>query len=146
MASARPKWSVRAYGGQPRPGPVSGQIVEQESWNTNITASVRQPLRICQNNSPCHRWRPSAKACNTLGISDKIVLKIFDNYDQFLSILDDQDKRSELANATSHDGLRQSTAWREIRDVSAPFHEGLVALFLEGNDGLKGLTMRYGIF
>lgn len=87
-----------------------------------------------------------AKACNTLGISDKIARMVFDNYDQFLSILDDKDKRAELTKANSHDDLRQSAAWREIREVSTPFHEGLVALFLEGNDRLKDLTMRYGIF
>ena len=87
-----------------------------------------------------------AKACNELRIADEITRKIFDNYDQFLGILDDPKKRSELAKATSHDDLRASAAWREIRDVSVPFHEGLVALFLEGNEDLKNLTMKYGVF
>lgn len=87
-----------------------------------------------------------AKVCNELNISSEAARKIFDNYDRFLGILDDKDKRGELAKAKSHADLRDSTAWREIRDVSAPFHEGLVALFLGSHDGLRDLTMKYGVF
>lgn len=87
-----------------------------------------------------------AKACNELNISSEAARKIFDNYDRFLGILDDKNKRDELAKAKSHADLRGSAAWREIRDVSAPFHEGLVALFLGSHDELKDLTMKYGVF
>ncbi len=87
-----------------------------------------------------------AKACNELAIADEIASKIFDSYDQFLGILDDPGKRSELTLAKSHDDLRKSAAWAEIRNVSVPFHEGLVALFLDGNEELKKLTTKYGVF
>lgn len=87
-----------------------------------------------------------AKACNQLNISGKVARKLFDNYDRFLGILDDKDKREELAKAKSHADLRDSAAWEEIRDVSAPFHEGLVELFLESHSGLRDLTMKYGVF
>jgi hypothetical protein len=87
-----------------------------------------------------------AKACNDLNIGGEIVRKIFDNYDRFLGILDEKSKRDELAKAKTHAQLRDSTAWREIRDVSTPFHEGLVALFLGSNPELTDLTMKYGVF
>ncbi len=48
--------------------------------------------------------------------------------------------------AQTHEDLRSSAAWNEIRHVSKPFHDGLVALFLNDNDGLKHLTMTYGVF
>lgn len=87
-----------------------------------------------------------AKACNHLKIGDEVVRKIFDNYDRFLGILDDKNKREELAKATTHADLRESAAWREIRDVSTPFHEGLVGLLLQSNSVLTELTMKYGVF
>lgn len=87
-----------------------------------------------------------AKACLDLGISDKTAHAIFDNYDQFLSILDDPAKRQELEIAQTHEDLRNSSAWDEIRKVSKPFHDGLVQLFLNENERLKHLTMTYGVF
>ena len=87
-----------------------------------------------------------AKACNKLNTSCETARKIFDNYDRFLGILDDKIKRDELAKVKIHADLRDSSAWREIRDVSAPFHEGLVALFLGGDNELRDLTMKYGVF
>ncbi|HEY3740575.1 MAG TPA: nucleotidyltransferase domain-containing protein [Bryobacteraceae bacterium] len=87
-----------------------------------------------------------AKMCNELNLSSDAARKLFDNYDRFLGILDHKDKRDELEKAKSHDDLRDSNAWREIRDVSAPFHEGLVTLFLRGNNELTDLTMKYGVF
>lgn len=87
-----------------------------------------------------------AKACNELDIGSEAARKIFDNYDRFLGILNDKNKRDELASAKSHADLRESVAWREIRDISAPFHEGLVALFLGSHNELKDLTMKYGVF
>lgn len=71
---------------------------------------------------------------------------IFDSYNRFLAILDDPRKRGDLEMATSHEDLRNSTAWQEVREVSRPFHEGLVALFLNDDEELKNLTMKYGVF
>jgi predicted nucleotidyltransferase len=87
-----------------------------------------------------------AKACVLLRIQKQTALNIFNSYDRFLSILDDQGKRDELAAASTHADLRTSSAWNEIREVSNPFHEGLVHLFLSDNDSLRELTMKYGIF
>ncbi|MFN7933236.1 MAG: nucleotidyltransferase domain-containing protein [Bryobacteraceae bacterium] len=87
-----------------------------------------------------------AKACIDLGISDDTARFIFDSYDRFLGILDDGDKRAELERARSHEDLRTSTAWAEVRAISKPFHDGLVALFLDEHTILRELTMTYGLF
>jgi hypothetical protein len=87
-----------------------------------------------------------AKACVDLPISDATSRNIFDSYDRFPGILNDQDKRSELEKARTHDDLRNSTAWEEVRAVSKPFHDGLVTLFLKEDGTLQDLTMKYGLF
>ncbi len=87
-----------------------------------------------------------AKACMMMNIEKDTARAVFDNYDRFLEILGDPERRQDLSDARTHDDLRKSAAWREIRDVSRPFHEGLVNLFLRDDERLKQLTMRYGIF
>jgi hypothetical protein len=87
-----------------------------------------------------------AKFCETLQIDAATVDQIFGNYDRFLAILNDPSKRDDLARATSHEDLRQSSAWADIRDISHPFHAGLVNLFLRNHPELAQLTMEYGVF
>lgn len=87
-----------------------------------------------------------AKACVDLAVGVSTAKSIFDSYDHFLGILDDANKRAELEQARTHDDLRSSRTWAEIRDVSKPFHDGLVALFLRENKLLRDLTMKYGLF
>jgi len=87
-----------------------------------------------------------AKACIQQTIETKTAHDIFDNYDRFLGILDDPNKRDELTKARTHEDLRDSKAWNEVREVSRPFHDGLVALFLNDDKELKELTMKYGVF
>ena len=87
-----------------------------------------------------------AKACLELNIKPETARSIFDNYDRFLAILDDSQKRSELEKARTDEDLRTSKAWGDVREVSHPFHDGLVALFLRDDDNLKELTMQYGVF
>jgi hypothetical protein len=87
-----------------------------------------------------------AKACLTLRISEATSRALFYSYDRFLGILDDPEKRAELARAHTHEGLRRSNAWDEVREVSRPFHEALIALFLKDDEDLKNLTLEYGVF
>jgi len=87
-----------------------------------------------------------AKMCLVLDVNPTTAHAIFDNYERFLAVLDDPGKRGELAEAQTHEDLRQSAAWREVRDLSLPFHDGLVSLFLKDNEELKTLTMKYGLF
>jgi hypothetical protein len=87
-----------------------------------------------------------ASACLNLDIRKETALSIFDSYDKFLAVLDDEEKREELTRAQSHDDLRASKAWEEVRQVAKPFHRGLVDLFMTDDSRLKNLTVEYGIF
>lgn len=87
-----------------------------------------------------------AKACLDLNIRPETALNLFNSYNAFLGVLDDDEKRGELARAHTHEDLRTSLAWREVRAVTKPFHEALVALFLKEDERLTTLTMEYGIF
>lgn len=87
-----------------------------------------------------------ARACLDPTVNAATVHKIFDSYDQYLALLDDPSKRAQLGEARTHDDLRNSMVWTEVRDLSRPFHQGLVDLFLKDNEELRNLAMTYGIF
>lgn len=87
-----------------------------------------------------------AKACLILKIADTTARALFDSYNRFLAILDDPGKRAELADAHTHEDLRNSKAWDEVREVSRPFHAALISLFLRDDEHLKNLTLEYGVF
>ena len=87
-----------------------------------------------------------AKACLDLDIRALTATNLFNSYNRFLRVLDDDEKRGDLARAQTHDDLRRSSAWREVRELTKPFHEALVALFLKDDRRLSELTMEYGIF
>jgi predicted nucleotidyltransferase len=104
-----------------------------------LTAYVEQGLGVTP-------MEVIAKACLDLKVSDATSRSIFDNYDRFLGIMDNPEKRGELERARTHEELRTSPTWEEVRKISNPFHEGLVALFLKEDDSLRDLTMKYGVF
>jgi predicted nucleotidyltransferase len=71
--------------------------------------------------------------------------KLFDSYDHFLAVLDDSEKRSELQDL-KEDQIQTSKVWKEIRDLSAMFHSGLVELFFGNDRELCDITVQYGVF
>ena len=84
--------------------------------------------------------------CLDFPISEETSRALFDSYDQYLSILDDQDKRKKLESAKWDERFRDSSLWAEVRSVSHRFHDGLVSLFLKEHEDLTNLAMTYGVF
>ena len=119
-------------------------------------AAARDPLKEARDVAPLTDYlerllsltplEKLAKACLDRTVKDETARKIFDHYDRFLAILDDSTKREELTSLRGHPDLRTSSVWREVQEVSHPFHEGLVSLFLRDDPGLSELTMEYGVF
>lgn len=103
-------------------------------------------LKYLENEFSMSPLETVAKACLNLEIMPETALSLFKSYDAFLAVLDDDEKRDDLARAQSHDDLRTSTAWKEVRELTKPFHEALVTLFLKEDGRLAALTMEYGIF
>lgn len=87
-----------------------------------------------------------ATACVERSLSPGTVRAVFDNYDRFLRFLDDPDKRLALSTAALTGSFRESPVWTEVRELSRPFHDGLVNLFLKEDSQLSELTMTYGLF
>ena len=87
-----------------------------------------------------------AQACVQLNVARDTAQSLFDAYNQFLLIMDDPEKRSELQHTHTHEDLRHSRVWKEMGGISRQFHQSLVTLFMKGNESLCELTLEYRLF
>ena len=71
--------------------------------------------------------------------------EIFDNYDAFLSILRNHDKRSRLERMDLDDAITDDV-FAEARAVGDGFQGGLDKLFFETKPELRRAAQRYGVF
>ena len=71
--------------------------------------------------------------------------KIFDAYDQFLTILGDEAKRDRLEMLGAEDA-RSDPVFTDARDVGTTFQDGLTELFFNTDTELTKATQRYGVF
>jgi hypothetical protein len=70
--------------------------------------------------------------------------KLFDSYDRFLGVLDDE--RRDHLERLPHKEMAHSTVWKEIRDMSHQFQSGLNELFYGPDEQLRQLMISYGVF
>jgi predicted nucleotidyltransferase len=70
---------------------------------------------------------------------------IFDAYDQFLTMLGDEEKRSRLEKLGVEDAANDPS-FQEARTVGTAFQAGLTKLFFETDASLTKATQRYGVF
>jgi hypothetical protein len=85
-----------------------------------------------------------AQAASRPAVPMNTARKLFDSYDSFLGVLDD-DRRKDLEHL-SHDQMATSSVWKEIREMSHQFQSGLDDLFYGPDEQLKELMIRYGVF
>ena len=86
-----------------------------------------------------------ALAASLPGVSETTARGLFDSYDGFLAILDDDGKRRELEEMST-DERDISPIWQEVRDLSQNFQTHLTSLFFRESETMRTLTMEYGIF
>ena len=86
-----------------------------------------------------------ARAAKGGTIPSTTPAKLFNSYDRFLSILDDEETRKKLEKMSEGE-MARSPIWNEIRELSHDFHAGLTELFFGNDEGLRELTMQYGLF
>ena len=86
-----------------------------------------------------------ARAVQRPAIPIATASKLFNSYDRFLSVLDDEEKRKRLEQMTESE-MATSPVWNEIRDFSHDFHSGLIELFFGEDEALRELAMQYGVF
>jgi len=86
-----------------------------------------------------------ARAALRPGCRRTTAKTLFDSYDAFLGILDNQRQRNELSNLRT-DQLESSIVWKNVRHLSHPFQAGLTDLFYGPDEDLKRLMIDYGVF
>lgn len=70
---------------------------------------------------------------------------IFDSYDAFLSLLNDEQKRGVLEDVTPEEAY-EDPVFLEAREVATRFDEALTRLLFESNERVSQLVKRYGVF
>jgi hypothetical protein len=86
-----------------------------------------------------------ARAVSRPALDKSTGRKLFASYNQFLSLLDNEDKRKHLAHLMP-DQMDTSPVWREIRETSHDFQTGLKELFFGVDEELRTLTTEYAVF
>jgi hypothetical protein len=115
----------------------------------------REALRRSQDPAPLLAYMEAELLATPLDLLARAALlpsvkastgrKLFDSYERFLTVLEDQEKRDHLREL-SQAGMSDSTVWAEVRDFSGTFQEALVELFFASDERLSELTREYGVF
>ncbi len=75
----------------------------------------------------------------------EVAKKVFEAYDKFLGVLSDEATRHELEKMEA--GKREESAlYKDVREVTRQFRDGLLAIFFDQKSGLEKLTKLYGVF
>ena len=76
---------------------------------------------------------------------DDAAKKIFSSYDEFLSILVDDQSRGHLESLTESEA-DANEVYQQARRLSHSFRDGLLTFFFDPNSDLEALTKNYGVF
>ena len=76
---------------------------------------------------------------------EEAAKKIFDSYNSFLGILEDNQCRGHLENLTE-DKADKDEIYQRARQFSHLFRDGLLAFFFDPESELDSLTKNYGVF
>lgn len=76
---------------------------------------------------------------------EQTAIRIFDAYDQFLTMMNDGEIRKHLGGLKAREA-QSDRKFAEVRKFSDEFQQGLTSLFLDDDVKLGELTRRYGIF
>lgn len=85
-----------------------------------------------------------AQAVSRPAVPETTAQKLFDSYDAFLGVLDDE-RRQSLEQSNPGE-MGASPVWQEIRNLSNQFQLGLNELFYSSDEELRNLIVSYGVF
>lgn len=106
------------------------ELVERLQQLTRLT-----PLGILARALLSYRWAGTEQAAKN----------IFLNYDQFLTMLDNQEQRDHLKKLQLEEAAKDET-FEKVRQMSDLFEEGLNAFFLDGPPEVAKLSRKYALF
>lgn len=73
------------------------------------------------------------------------VLPFFTAYDHFVGLLNDKEKRETLEHLSPAE-METNAVYREARGISHNFREAIANIFLNPDNEIGNLTIRYGVF
>lgn len=71
---------------------------------------------------------------------------LFEEYDAFLAMLQDDEQRARLKRLTFEDLDRGDALFRDASRIGRRFQEALTRLFFEEDEALRRLVLEYGVF
>ena len=86
-----------------------------------------------------------AQSVLDLGTRDSTARAIFDAYDGFLCILNNEKTRKHL-NDLNYEKAQNDAEFKRVRDLSKQFQDALIALFFDGDPDLCAWMQEYGVF
>ena len=76
---------------------------------------------------------------------DGAARQIFDSYNEFVGMLDDQGTRDQLESLTEAEADNDAI-FQRAREVSHSFRDGLLSLFFDTDSKLTAFARQYGVF
>jgi len=76
---------------------------------------------------------------------DEASANIFNSYNEFIGVLRDETKRTQLENLKEEEADADAL-YQYTRKLSHAYRDGLLALFFDEQSGLDALTKNYGVF
>jgi predicted nucleotidyltransferase len=86
-----------------------------------------------------------ARAATRPDVRSETACALFDSYDGFLTLLDNDEYRNELRDLLP-DQVGTSKVWGKVRELGKGFQAGLTSLFYGGDEELRDLMIEYGVF
>ena len=111
-------------------------------FSSDNSVEVASYLRSFLDKTPLDR---TAETLSRFVDKPKIVEALFSAYEEFLSMLSDQEKRKRLEEL-SPEQLESDSLYAEAREISHRFAGAVQSIFLSSDNPVGELTIRYGVF
>jgi hypothetical protein len=119
------------------------------SWALNERESREDPFTVQKLVSHLREWteRPPLDSLSIIvdQYAPSIASDIFDAYDNFLALLNDEEKRKVLEQLAPEDAYKDKV-FLDAREIAQNFDEALLKLLFESNDDVTDVVKKYGVF
>ena len=105
---------------------------------TEILVSLRDKVRL-------HPFELLLSLKDQFELDDRDLINLFIYYDEFLSTLNDPEKRKHLTNLSMQDAFTDPE-YQKSKEIGDHFKKTLDEIFINNKGKLSNLTIKYGIF
>lgn len=118
-------------------------------WALNGEKSDEPPFVVQELVSHLRDWTQKAPLESLATIVERfapsLASDVFDAYDQFLLLLNDEQKRQVLEQLSPEQAY-ENNVFLDARQIATKFDETLLKLLFESNDQITEAVKRYGVF